>query len=98
MSNWLQPLGKTTLARQLASAVEGPVTHFDLESSRDLGRLQDPLFALEGLKGLVILDEIQLRPELFPTLRVLVDRDDVPTVFWSWAAPPRSFCGKAPSR
>ncbi len=74
-------VGKTTLARQLASAVEMPVTHFDLESSRDLGRLQDPLFALEGLKGLVILDEVQLRPELFPTLRVLVDRVDVPARF-----------------
>lgn len=69
-------VGKTTLARQLAAAIEGPVTHFDLESSRDLGRLQDPLFALEGLEGLVILDEVQLRPELFPTLRVLADRDD----------------------
>ncbi len=74
-------VGKTTLARQLAASVEGPVTYFDLESSRDLGRLQDPLFALEGLKGLVILDEVQLRPELFPTLRVLVDRDDVPARF-----------------
>lgn len=35
-------VGKTTLARQLAKTVEGPVTHFDLESSRDLGRLEDP--------------------------------------------------------
>ncbi len=74
-------VGKTTLACQLAASVEGPVTHFDLESSRDLGRLQDPLFALEELSGLVILDEVQLRPELFPTLRVLVDRDDAPSRF-----------------
>ncbi len=74
-------VGKTTLARQLAASAEGPVTHFDLESSRDLGRLQDPLFALEGLSGLVILDEVQLRPELFPTLRVLVDRDDAAARF-----------------
>lgn len=74
-------VGKTTLARQLAASIEGPVTHFDLESSRDLGRLQDPLFALEGLAGLVILDEVQLRPELFPTLRVLADRDEAPARF-----------------
>jgi len=74
-------VGKTTLARQLAGAVEGAVTPFDLENSRDLGRLEDPLFALEGLKGLVVLDEIQLRPDLFPTLRVLVDREDLPARF-----------------
>lgn len=69
-------VGKTTLARALAEQSEGEVTIFDLESSRDLTRLQDPLAALEGLRGLVVLDEIQLRPELFPTLRVLSDRPD----------------------
>ncbi len=67
-------VGKTTLARTLARRAEGEVTVFDLESSRDLARLQDPLMALQGLRGLVVLDEIQLRPELFPSLRVLCDR------------------------
>ncbi len=71
-------VGKTTLARQLVASFEGSVAHFDLENPRDLGRLQDPLFALEELEGLVVLDEVQLRPELFPTLRVLVDRETLP--------------------
>ncbi len=67
-------IGKTTLARQYAERVPGPATHFDLENPRDLSRLEDPLNALEGLDGLVVLDEIQRRPELFPVLRVLLDR------------------------
>jgi len=50
------------------------VTHFDLEDPADLARLADPRLALGDLRGLVILDEIQRRPEIFPTLRVLADR------------------------
>jgi predicted AAA+ superfamily ATPase len=65
--------GKTTLARQLA-AKRPHTTYFDLESPRDLARLSEPLTALEGLRGLVVIDEVQRRPELFPTLRVLIDR------------------------
>jgi predicted AAA+ superfamily ATPase len=67
-------IGKTTLARQVAAQHQGPVTHFDLEDVRDLARLSDPLLTLEPLRGLVVLDEIQRRPELFPCLRVLADR------------------------
>ncbi len=67
-------VGKTTLARQLAARHRGPVRHFDLENPRDLSLLRDPMLALEGLRGLVVLDEIQRRPELFPVLRVLADR------------------------
>jgi predicted AAA+ superfamily ATPase len=74
-------VGKTTLAIALAEGSEGEVTRFDLENPRDLHRLEDPLFALENLGGLVILDEIQLRPELFPVLRVLADRDGPPARF-----------------
>ncbi len=74
-------VGKTTLARELARRASGPVTFFDLESSRDVARLEDPLLALEGLRGLVIIDEIQLRPDLFPSLRVLADRADQPARF-----------------
>jgi predicted AAA+ superfamily ATPase len=66
--------GKTTLARQVGDAHGTETTYFDLESDRDLARLEDPLLALEPLRGLVILDEVQRRPELFPTLRVLADR------------------------
>jgi len=65
---------KTTLARQIAGTYKSEATYFDLESSRDLSRLEDPLLALESLRGLVVLDEIQRRPDIFPTLRVLADR------------------------
>lgn len=74
-------VGKTTLARNLAERHEAPVTSFDLERPRDLARLEDPELALEGLEGLVILDEIQRRPDLFPVLRVLVDRPEKPIRF-----------------
>lgn len=56
---------------------EGNVTYFDLESQPDVRRLQNPELVLGALKGLVILDEIQELPELFRTLRVLVDRPAV---------------------
>ena len=68
--------GKTTLAKDLAQGPgfkNGQVTRFDLEDARDLARLAEPRLALESLDGLVIIDEVQRRPELFPVLRVLVD-------------------------
>jgi uncharacterized protein len=67
-------VGKTTLARQFAQ--EREAAFFDLESEPDLRRLQNPELALGSLRGLVILDEIQLKPELFAVLRVLVDRPE----------------------
>ena len=67
-------VGKTTLARQVARSYGAGVAFFDLESSRDLAKLADPLLALEPLRGLVVLDEVQRRPDIFPTLRVLADR------------------------
>jgi hypothetical protein len=70
--------GKTTLARELGRSWTGPVTTFDLEDAADLARLADPMVALRPLKGLVILDEVQRRPELFPALRVLADRPRPP--------------------
>ena len=66
--------GKTTLSRQFSSKWPSGVTVFDLENPRDAERLRDPLLALEEIKGLVIIDEIQRRPGLFPVLRVLSDR------------------------
>jgi uncharacterized protein len=74
-------IGKTTLARQLAQQTAAPVTMYDLEHPRDLARLADPLLALEPLEGLVVLDEIQRQPELFPILRVLADRRPLPARF-----------------
>jgi len=66
--------GKTTLARQFSSQWPKQVTVFDLESPRDTQRLQEPLLALGNVDGLVIIDEIQRSPDLFPVLRVLADR------------------------
>ena len=67
-------VGKTTLARMLADSWPGAVHAFDLESPADLARLTHPELALRPLEGLVILDEVQRRPDLFPLLRVLADR------------------------
>lgn len=78
-------VGKTTLAREIvrrkAKQKKGAVHFFDLESSADLARLADPLLTLSPLRGLVVLDEIQRRPNLFPTLRVLADRPRRPARF-----------------
>ena len=68
--------GKTTLARQLAGQ-HGTNAWFDLENPTDLARLEQPLLALSSLRGLVVIDEVQRRPELFPVLRVLLDRKPV---------------------
>ena len=74
-------VGKTTLAAQIAARSREPVTRFDLEDPDDLARLADPSLALRPLAGLVVLDEIQRLPEVFPLLRVLVDRPDQPARF-----------------
>src|SRR5689334_12528797 len=66
--------GKTTLSRQFAKN-KGKVHFFDLEDTRDLAALQHPHIALRDLRGLIIIDEIQRLPDLFPTLRVLIDED-----------------------
>ncbi|MDO8541066.1 MAG: ATP-binding protein [Opitutaceae bacterium] len=71
--------GKTTLAR--AYAGENPAGYFDLEDPTDVSRLQNPKLALEGLRGLVVIDEIQRQPALFPLLRVLADRRETPARF-----------------
>lgn len=67
-------VGKTTLAKALVEK-SGVATHtFDLEDPNDAARLQDPMLALKDLQGSVILDEVQTRPDIFPVLRVLADR------------------------
>ncbi|MEW6687785.1 MAG: ATP-binding protein [Pseudomonadota bacterium] len=67
-------VGKTTLARAWLGARAQPGVRFDLENPDDLARLADPVLALGPARGIVVLDEIQRRPELFPVLRVLADR------------------------
>lgn len=64
--------GKTTLARDFVA--EDSANYFDLEDPTSLARLDEPMTALGSLKDLIVIDEIQRRPELFPILRVLVDR------------------------
>ena len=71
--------GKTTLARSFVAG--GSLNYFDLEDPTSLARLTEPELALRPLKGLVVIDEIQRRPELFPLLRVLADRQPLPARF-----------------
>lgn len=72
-------VGKTTLARRLVDSHSR--NYFDLEDSDQLARLDEPKTALEPLKGLVVIDEVQRKPELFALLRVLADRRPVPARF-----------------
>jgi hypothetical protein len=71
--------GKTTLAREIASRRRAE--YFDLEDPADSGRLAQPATTLGPLRGTVVIDEAQLRPELFPLLRVLTDRRPLPARF-----------------
>ncbi len=71
--------GKTTLAREFIPA--GSLNYFDLEDPQSLARLSEPGLALRPLKKLVVIDEIQRRPDLFPLLRVLADRSPLPARF-----------------
>ena len=71
--------GKTTLAREFLS--EESVNYFDLEDPASLARLDEPMTALRPLDGLVFIDEVQRRPDLFPVLRVLADRPSSTTRF-----------------
>jgi predicted AAA+ superfamily ATPase len=70
--------GKTTLAREISGHSSLPpnrsINYFDLEDSEDAARLSDPKLALSSLTGLIVIDEVQRLPDLFQTLRVLVDR------------------------
>src|SRR6202035_4658747 len=71
--------GKTTLARALLTP--DSENYFDLERPTSLRRLEDPETSLGELRGLVVIDEVQRRPELFPILRVLIDRPRSPARF-----------------
>lgn len=70
-------VGKTTLARQFAKQSDMPVVVFDLEDPQDLFQFQNPKLVLSRYAGhLIVIDEIQRRPDLFPLLRVLVDHPE----------------------
>ncbi len=71
--------GKTTLARQFVPV--SSLNYFDLEDPAGLARLSEPAMALSPLRGLVVIDEVQRRPDLFPLLRVLADRRPLPARF-----------------
>lgn len=71
--------GKTTLAQELVN-IHSP-NYFDLEDSSSLIALSDPKTVLEPLKDIVVIDEVQQRPDLFPILRVLLDRKPLPAKF-----------------
>ncbi|WP_420610354.1 ATP-binding protein [Candidatus Poriferisodalis sp.] len=71
--------GKTTLARQFVAA--SSPNYFDLEDPLSLARLDEPMTALGPLSGLVVIDEVQRRPDLFGVLRVLADREGTPARF-----------------
>src|SRR5262245_42432546 len=71
--------GKTTLARHFVRS--DSVNYFDLEDPQSLARLAEPDLALRPLRGLVVIDEVQRRSDLFPLLRVLADRKPLPARF-----------------
>lgn len=74
-------VGKSTLAGEYLKTVSTPSTRFDLENPEDEARLADPMLALKPLTGIIVIDEIQRHPNLFPVLRVLVDRKPNPARF-----------------
>lgn len=71
--------GKTTLAHGFLTP-DSPA-YFDLEDPVSLQRLAEPKTALEPLRDLIVIDEVQRRPDLFPLLRVLADRKPLPAKF-----------------
>jgi len=71
--------GKTTLALQILPPDN--INYFDLEDPLVAGLMENSKTLLEGLKGLVVIDEAQREPRLFPVLRVLADRPQNPATF-----------------
>jgi uncharacterized protein len=71
--------GKSTLAREFLAADSS--YYFDLENPLVWSLFADPMTMLQSLRGLVVIDEVQRRPDIFPVLRVLADREDQPAQF-----------------
>ena len=68
--------GKTSIAKEICGPEIKRSHYFDLENRTDLERLANPQLVLEQLTGLIVIDEIQRYPDLFPVLRVLHDMDN----------------------
>lgn len=68
-------VGKTTLALYLANtALNKPIHYLDLELNSDLAKLDDAESYLRRFENqLLVIDEVQRKPELFPVIRALVD-------------------------
>lgn len=81
----------------LATGLEpvNSANYFDLENPLHLTRLQSPMLALQDLKGLVVIDEVQRAPGLFQVLRVLVDREDNPAKFLILGSASRDLIGQS---
>ena len=71
--------GKTTIARQFVPPTS--VNYFDLEDPFSLARLDQPMSTLQDLSGLVVIDEVQRRPDIFPILPFLADGIALPARF-----------------
>ncbi|NCC49938.1 MAG: ATP-binding protein [Spartobacteria bacterium] len=74
-------VGKSTLVKEYLKSVSTPRHMYDMENPDDQARMSEPMLALKGLKGIVVIDEIQRAPDLFPVLRVLADRKPGPARF-----------------
>ncbi len=75
-------VGKTTLAKHLAKIIDKQSVYIDLENPRDLIKLSDPnLFFEANMDQCIIIDEIQLKPDLFPVIRSMVDHNRIPSRF-----------------
>lgn len=72
-------VGKTTLAHEFCDI--DSANYFDLEDPAHLAALDEPMTALRNLEGTIVIDEVQLRPDLFPVIRVLADRRPLPAKF-----------------
>src|SRR5258707_7646677 len=88
--------GKTTLARGLAESVT--TSYFDLENPADLARLSEPMLALERVKGLAVIDEVQRRPDLFGCCAYWPSGVRRRRASWCWGAPRPSCCARLPKR
>ena len=80
--------GKTTLTKAITHPTY-TIHYFDLEDPRDAFLFEQPMLALESLNGIIVIDEIQLKPSLFSLLRVLADkkRNDTRFVILGSASP-----------
>ncbi len=75
-------VGKTTLAKQIMAKSDKPTLYLDLEMQSDLFKLNDAeLFLSQHADYLIVIDEVQIKKELFPLIRSLVDQHRVAARF-----------------